>query len=105
MPTPPMQTEERQSNPELLTLATDDPPAPAPPPPERVKSSRASRLHAGVVARFAFTSRQIRGMAVVLVIVVGVLGWRLVRDRAFISDPQPPEGSRSAELACRLDPN
>ena len=44
-------------------------------------------------------------MAAVLTLVLAVLGWRAVRNPAFVSDPQPERPARFDELADRLDPN
>jgi hypothetical protein len=44
-------------------------------------------------------------MVVLLGVVLVILLWRAMRDRAFISDPQPVVPARFHELADRLDPN
>ena len=44
-------------------------------------------------------------MVLVLAVVLGVLLWRVTRDRAYVSDPQPTKPARFDELADRLDPN
>jgi hypothetical protein len=44
-------------------------------------------------------------MAAVIGLVLAVLLWRTVRDRAYISEPQPLRPAKFEELADRLDPN
>lgn len=48
---------------------------------------------------------QRRGLLVLLTLLLAFLIFQAVRDRTFISDPQPAQGPRAAELQSRIDPN
>jgi DNA uptake protein ComE-like DNA-binding protein len=52
-----------------------------------------------------WTSAQRRALIFLLTILLAWLAFQAARDRAYVPDPQPGEGSRSSELASRLDPN
>ena len=53
----------------------------------------------------SWTAPQRQAMVVLLGVVLAILLWRAVRDRAYVSDPQPAVPARFHELADRLDPN
>jgi hypothetical protein len=91
------------ASPPAPQAASHEPPVEDAAPPS---SSPRRRSFAGRVAEhLSWTASQRRGLIVVLMVVLAVLVWRAVRDRAFIADPQPPQGSKASELASRLDPN
>jgi hypothetical protein len=48
---------------------------------------------------------QRRAIIALLCVLLVVLVVRFSMNRGFISDPQPPLGSRAGELATRIDPN
>jgi hypothetical protein len=48
---------------------------------------------------------QRRALVLLLAVLLVCLAIRFSLDRSYVSDPQPPEGSRAAELASRIDPN
>jgi hypothetical protein len=52
-----------------------------------------------------WTPSQRRGLLVLLAIFLVFLTIQFARNRQFISDPQPPQGPRAAELQTRIDPN
>lgn len=52
-----------------------------------------------------WTPSQRRGLLVLLTAFLVVLTIQFARNRQFVSDPQPTEGSRAAELDARIDPN
>jgi DNA uptake protein ComE-like DNA-binding protein len=69
-----------------------------------IPSKRSSRLH-HLAATLTFTAPQRRAMIVVLGVVLLVLMWRIVRDRAEVPDPQPKQAANADRLESRLDPN
>ncbi|HEX8916421.1 MAG TPA: helix-hairpin-helix domain-containing protein, partial [Humisphaera sp.] len=93
--------------------AFTDPVAPAPPSapapaeaePAVPAASRRSSLARRAVETLTFTAPQRRALLVVIAVVLCVLAWRLVRDRADVPDPQPPRALRADQLESRLDPN
>jgi hypothetical protein len=54
---------------------------------------------------WGWTLSQRRGLLVLLTLFLSFLIVQAVRNRTFISDPQPSEGPRAAELQSRIDPN
>ena len=52
-----------------------------------------------------WTARQRRAILILLAAVLLYLGLRLIRNPVYVSDPQPRDGPRAAELADRIDPN
>ena len=52
-----------------------------------------------------WTARQRRAILILLAAVVLYLTLRLIRNPVYVSDPQPRDGPRAAELADRIDPN
>lgn len=54
---------------------------------------------------FGWTLSQRRGLIVLLAVLLAFLTWQSFRNRLYISDPQPHEGTRAAELESRIDPN
>ncbi len=52
-----------------------------------------------------WNSSQRRALIVLMGLLAIYLAVRVVRNRTFVSDPQPPRGARFDELADRLDPN
>jgi hypothetical protein len=54
---------------------------------------------------WGWTLSQRRGLLVLLILFLGFLIVQAVRNRTFISDPQPSAGPRAAELQSRIDPN
>jgi len=52
-----------------------------------------------------WTRRQRAVLAVVILITAAILGVRAYRNPLHIDDPQPPSGTRTADLATRIDPN
>jgi DNA uptake protein ComE-like DNA-binding protein len=56
-------------------------------------------------SEFGWTLSQRRALLALLSIFLLFLVGRFALNREHISDPQPPQGSRAAELASRVDPN
>lgn len=54
---------------------------------------------------WGWTRSQRRGLLVLLTALLLFLTFRVVHNRMYISDPQPTEGPRAAELESRIDPN
>ena len=52
-----------------------------------------------------WTARQRRAILILLAAVLLYLTVRLIRNPVYVSDPQPRDGPRAAELADRIDPN
>jgi hypothetical protein len=52
-----------------------------------------------------WTLSQRRGLLVLLTILLAFLAFQFVRNRLYISDPQPKAGARAGELESRIDPN
>jgi competence ComEA-like helix-hairpin-helix protein len=52
-----------------------------------------------------WTPSQRRGLLMLLTAFLVFLTIQFARNRRFVSDPQPTEGSRAAELDTRIDPN
>lgn len=87
---------QRQSEDSIaVDVAEDSPPAPGMGRPPRPR----------LIDRLTWTLRQRRGMAVVITVVLCVLLWRAIGNRAYISDPQPIIPARFHDLADRFDPN
>jgi len=80
--------------------------APATSPPDGA-ADRARRRQERVswTDRLTWTPRQRRGMVILLALILSLLAWRLVVNRAYVSDPQPAQPARYDDLADRLDPN
>lgn len=55
--------------------------------------------------QLGWTPVQRRALLVSLCILLAVLSIRYALNRAYVSDPQPPQGRRAGELATRVDPN
>jgi DNA uptake protein ComE-like DNA-binding protein len=54
---------------------------------------------------WGWTRPQRRALAALLLVLLVVLSIRYGLNRAYLSDPQPPQGRRAGELASRVDPN
>lgn len=54
---------------------------------------------------YGWTLPQRRALVLLLGVLLVVLCIRYAVNRAYISDPQPPQGARAGELATRIDPN
>lgn len=54
---------------------------------------------------WGWTLPQRRGLLVLLSLFLIFLTFQVIRNRMFISDPQPSEGPRAAEVQSRIDPN
>ena len=54
---------------------------------------------------FGWTAPQRRALVALISVFLIVLFIRLAQNRAYVPDPQPPQGWRAAELASRVDPN
>jgi competence ComEA-like helix-hairpin-helix protein len=52
-----------------------------------------------------WTQQQRAGLALIGLAIGFLLAWRWWQDPAYVPDPQPPAGDRSAELPGGLDPN
>ena len=52
-----------------------------------------------------WTEKQRPGLMIALGVFLGLLTFRLWRDRSYVPDPLPPQGSRAGELLDRIDPN
>lgn len=55
--------------------------------------------------QWGWTLAQRRGLLVLLTVLLSFLAFRTLRNRTYVSDPQPSEGPRAAELQSRIDPN
>jgi DNA uptake protein ComE-like DNA-binding protein len=92
-----------------VDLLADSPPEAPPRAKPQPASNSVGRSHPGFFRRLGtaarWTAPQRRAMAAVLGVVLAVLVWRTVRDRAYISEPQPSRPAKFGELADRLDPN
>lgn len=64
-----------------------------------------SDRHDGQARWFGWSPAQRRVLTLLLGILLVYLSIRFALDRSPVPDPQPPEGSRAAELASRIDPN
>jgi DNA uptake protein ComE-like DNA-binding protein len=54
---------------------------------------------------FGWTLSQRRALLLLITVLLVCLTVQFLRNRAYVSDPQPSAGARSAELASRIDPN
>lgn len=52
-----------------------------------------------------WTAGQRRAIVILLAAILIYLTIRLIRNPVYVSDPQPRDGPRAAELADRIDPN
>ena len=52
-----------------------------------------------------WTARQRRAIVILVAAILIYLTIRLIRNPLYVSDPQPRDGPRAAELADRVDPN
>ena len=52
-----------------------------------------------------WTAPQRRAIVILLAAILIYLTIRLIRNPTYVSDPQPRDGPRAAELADRIDPN
>jgi DNA uptake protein ComE-like DNA-binding protein len=59
----------------------------------------------GKARGFGWSPPQRRALTALLAVLLVYLSIRFALDRSQVPDPQPPEGSRAAELASRIDPN
>ena len=59
----------------------------------------------GNPSHFGWTLSQRRALILLLSILFIWLCIRFAMNRRYVSDPQPPNGSRADELASRIDPN
>lgn len=99
---PPPPVGEEPVPPPAETVTAHEPPAEdGPATPARKRPN----LFVRIGEHLSWTDSQRRGMLVVMTLVLGVLAFRAIRDRAFVPDPQPPLGQKAAELTSRIDPN
>ena len=54
---------------------------------------------------WGWTHSQRRGLLVLLSLLLVFFAIQVIRNRMYISDPQPREGPRAGELQSRIDPN
>src|SRR6185437_10128196 len=59
----------------------------------------------GKPREFGWSRSQRRALLSLLTVLFLLLCIRFALHRSHVPDPQPPEGSRAAELASRIDPN
>lgn len=52
-----------------------------------------------------WTQKQRTVLACVVLVLLGIMGFVAVRNRIYLPDPLPDEGSRQHQLADRVDPN